>query len=97
MVAVSYKIFKKYHQNLKYNVKKLCISHLLLVGILSILQLSINNSGGVGVLLNGQNLLNVTKFICQQSLTIILMIFAKNLFLISSVSSIKFGSKDNKV
>ena len=67
---------KKYLQNLKCNnVKKVCIFHLILVGILSILPLSIKNRGGS---LNGQNLLSVTKVICRQSLTIILMIFTKN-------------------
>ena len=34
-MAVSYKNFyKKYLQNFKYNVKRLCILHLILVGIL---------------------------------------------------------------
>ena len=50
-----------------------CIFHLILVGILSILILSIKNGGGGkggGVLLNGQNLLNVTKNICWQSLSL---------------------------
>ena len=62
----------------------MCIFHLILVGIpSSILVLSIKNSGvrgknsrvreggggrGVGVFLNGQNLLSVTKIICRQSL-----------------------------
>ena len=66
---------KKYLQNLKYSVKKVCIFHLILVGILSILSLSIKNRGSS---LNGQNLLSVTKVICWQSLTTILMIFTKN-------------------
>ena len=66
---------KKCLQNLKYNLKKVCIFHLILVGILSILPLSIKYRGGS---LNGQNLLSVTKVICRQSLTIILMIFTKN-------------------
>ena len=46
--------------------------HLILVGILYILRLSVKNRGcgeGVGILLHGQNLLSVTKVICRQSLT----------------------------
>ena len=52
-------------------IKKVCIFHLSLVGIPSILILSVKNRGvgvGVGGLLNGQNLLSVMKVICQQSL-----------------------------
>ena len=38
--------YKKYPQNLKYNVKRACIFHLILVGILSILMiLSVKNTG----------------------------------------------------
>ena len=33
--------YKKYFQNLKYNVKKACIFQLILVGILSILIVSV--------------------------------------------------------
>ena len=56
-------------QNLKYNVKKLCTFHLILVGILSILILSVKNRGGrEGGFLNGQNLLSVAKVIFRQSL-----------------------------
>ena len=45
--------YKNYFQNLKYNVKKECIFHLLVVGILSILILSVKNrnsgeGGGAG-------------------------------------------------
>ena len=36
---------KKYLQNLKYNVEKAFIFHLILVGVLSILILSIKNRG----------------------------------------------------
>ena len=36
---------KKYLQNLKYNVKKICTFHLVLVGILSILILYVKNRG----------------------------------------------------
>ena len=39
--------FKKYLQNFKYNVKKVCIFQLILVGIPSILILSIKNRGWV--------------------------------------------------
>ena len=76
--------YKKYLQNLKYIVKKVFIFHLILVGILSILPLSIKNRGGWGrgrqvggFSFNWQNPLSMTKVICWQSLTIILMIFTK--------------------
>ena len=74
--------YKRYLQNLKYIVKKVCIFHLILVGILSILPLSVKNRGrwgarGGGDSLNWQNPLSMTKVICWQSLTIILMIFTK--------------------
>ena len=46
-MAVSYKNFyKKYLQNFKYNVKRLCILHLILVGILYFL---LRTGGGVGL------------------------------------------------
>ena len=64
--------YKKYPQNLKYNVKEVCIFHLILVGILSILILSVTlkgTGGGVGCLINEKNLLSVTKVICRQSLS----------------------------
>ena len=56
----------KYLQNVKCNVKKVYIFHLILFGILSILILSIKNTnrGVRGLLLNGQNLLIMTKVIC---------------------------------
>ena len=54
--------FKKYLQNLvKYIVKRVCIFHLIWVGILSILIFSIKNRGIGGFLLNKQNLLCVTS------------------------------------
>ena len=51
--------YKKYLQNLKYNVKKVCIFHLILVGIVSILILPHEEQGdqAEGGLLNGQDLL----------------------------------------
>ena len=57
--------------------------HLIFVGILSILIFSVNNRGGVvdRVLLNGQNLLSMTKVICQQSLTYLCIWFYVNLYL----------------
>ena len=77
-MALSHKFYKKYLQNLKYNVKRTRIFHLILFGILSILILSVKNSGegggggggggGEEILLNGQNPLSVTKVICRQSL-----------------------------
>ena len=63
--------YKMYVQNLKYNIKGPCMFHLILVGILSILILSVKNRGwgrgggrGGRVFVNGQNLLSVTKVIC---------------------------------
>ena len=59
--------FYKNVQNLKYNIKGACMFHLILVGILSILILSVKNrgwGGGGRVFVNGQNLLSVTKVIC---------------------------------
>ena len=61
--------YKRYLQNLKYNVKRVCILRLILFGILSILILSVKYRGGG--LLNGQNLLSVAKVICRQSLKIL--------------------------
>ena len=68
---------------MKHNGKKVYIFYLILIGILSILILSVKNWGGgggggggrgggeeVGGLLNGQILLSMTKVICRQSLTI---------------------------
>ena len=74
MVVYILQIFIRstYIQNLKYNVKTVCIFHLILVDILSILLLSVKNRGvvvGGGGLLNGQNPLSVTKVICRQSLS----------------------------
>ena len=54
---------KEYLQNLKYNIKRGCIFHWILVGIPFVLILSVNNRGGF-FWLNGQNLLNVAKVIC---------------------------------
>ena len=46
-LAILYKfLFKTYLQNLKYNVKGVCIFHLILVGILSISTSSFKNKGG---------------------------------------------------
>ena len=53
--------YKKYLQNLKYNVKRAHILNLILVGIPSILILSVKQEQGG--LLNGQNLLSMTKVI----------------------------------
>ena len=49
--SIIYKFFEdftKYIQNLKYNVKRTCIFHLILVSILSILILSVENRGRGG-------------------------------------------------
>ena len=63
--------FKRYLENLKYNVKRACMFHLILFGILSILIFSVKNRGvgdarrgRGGGLLNGQNPLSMTKVIC---------------------------------
>ena len=69
LAAVSYiHFFKKYLQNLKHNVKRACIFHLILVGIVS--SLSIKNGAGF-FLPNRQNqlALNMTfaKYICLWS------------------------------
>ena len=67
LVAYLTNFYKKYLQNLKYNVKRGCIFHLMLVCFPSILILSVKNRGGGGLkgfFLNGQNLLSVTKVIC---------------------------------
>ena len=65
MVAVS---FPEVSSKLEIQCKKACIFHLTLAGILSILMmLSIKSSGQGRGFLNGKNLLNMTKVICQQS------------------------------
>ena len=64
-----YKKYSSYLQNFKYNVKKVCIFQLILVGIPSIFISSVKNRGVRGGLLNKQNLLSVTEVICRQSLT----------------------------
>ena len=51
---------------MKYNVKQVCIFHLILLGIPSNLMLSIKSKKVLKF--NGQNLLSVTKVIYQQSL-----------------------------
>ena len=59
-----------YLQNFKYNLKRVCIFHLILVGILI---LPVKNRDGVGRgrwgVLNAKNLLSMTKVICQHSLS----------------------------
>ena len=56
--------YKNYFQNLKYDVKRACIFHLILVGILSILILPVKNRGVVFFPFNRQNPLSVTEVIC---------------------------------
>ena len=57
--------YKKYLQNFKCSVKRVRIFHLIMLGIPSILILSVKKKGmGEGGLLNEQNLLSVTKAIC---------------------------------
>ena len=69
-MTVPYKVLQEVPSKLEIrckNVKKACIFHLVLVGIPSVLILSVKNKGSGG-LLNEQNLLSMTKVICQQSL-----------------------------
>ena len=61
LVAVSYNFPQKH---LLCSVKRGCIFNLILVGIPSSLILSVKNIGVRGFLLNGQNLLSMTKVIC---------------------------------
>ena len=69
---------------MKYNLKGTCIFNLILVGTPSSVTLSVKNRGGGGRdLLNGQNLLSVTKGICQWSL---MNSFYKNQSKVISVS-----------
>ena len=70
MVAHLTNFNKKYLQNLKYNVKRGCIFHLILVVILLILILSVKNwEVKVEVLLKWQNLLSMTKLFVDSPLT----------------------------
>ena len=62
---------------MKYNVKKACIFHSILVCILSILILSIKNRGVGGFWVNGQNLLSMAIVICWQSLKSYLILLRK--------------------
>ena len=71
-LALSYKILKdvkiwntslKYLQNLKYNMKGASIFHLILVGILSVLILSVKSMGAGGFLLNWQNPLSMESYL----------------------------------
>ena len=68
LVAYLTNFYKTYLQNLKYNVKRGCIFHLILVGIPSILILPVKDRGVGGGVLNGQNPSSVTKVICRQAL-----------------------------
>ena len=68
-MALLTNFFKKYLQNLKYNVKRTCTFLILLVYYPSHRSiLSVKNKGGWGDLLNEQNLLSMMKVICGQSL-----------------------------
>ena len=73
--VLSYSIFAVYRRSTfktSNTIKRVCIFHLILVGIPSFLILPIKNRGeGVGFfLLNRQNPLRMTKVICRQSLTV---------------------------
>ena len=89
-----------YLQNLKYSTEEACIFHLILVGILSILILSIKNRGiGFFFLLKGQNLLSVTKVICLQSLIHIAIyqsFYCIYIYMSTFVLYIIFITKDRK-
>ena len=60
------KLYKKYLQNFIYSVKRVCIFHLILIDIASILLLSVKNRGAEG-LLNGQSPLSVTSYLSTVS------------------------------
>ena len=90
--------YNMYVQNLKYNIKGACMFHLILVGILSILILSIKNNMGVGgggrggsVFVNEQNLLIAMKVFVDSPLAKI--IFHKFLELHSTLSKKRFSSQ----
>ena len=59
-------LYKTYFQNLKYNMKRACIFHLILVGILSILISSVKNRRAVGgFLLNWKNPLSMESYLSK--------------------------------
>ena len=61
-------LYKKYIQNLKYCIKRVCIFHLILVLVFnSFCYCPLRTGTGF---LNGQNPLSVTKVICQQFLSL---------------------------
>ena len=60
---------KNYLENLTYNVKRACIFHLTLVGILFRLIFSIKNSGVGFFYLTDKISLSLTNVICRWSLT----------------------------
>ena len=62
--------YKKYFENLKYHVKRTCIFHLILVGVLSTFILyvkTVEECGGSGGVLMG-NLLSMAKVIVNSLL-----------------------------
>ena len=63
-INLSYNLTEVPPQNLKYNVKQVCIFNLILVDIPSSLLLSVKIRGRQGFLLNSQNLLFMTNVIC---------------------------------
>ena len=63
-INLSYNLTEVPSQNLKYNVKQVCIFNLILVDIPSSLLLSVKIKGRQGFLLNSQNLLFMTNVIC---------------------------------
>ena len=74
LVAVSYIFFKKYPQNLKYNIKEgLFFIWFSLVFVHPSWYCPLTTGGGGGgggrVLLNGKKLLSMTEVISRQSLT----------------------------
>ena len=78
-------VLKQIQYFLKCNVKRACICHLILVGILFILILPVKNSGwvlrrgGGGGVINRRNLLSVMKVIFRQSLKLVgLSCYLKN-------------------
>ena len=72
LVAASYKlkIIRRSTFEISNKIKRVCIFHLILVGIPSILIFPVKNRGGGRSVLNRQISLSVTKVTCQHSLNL---------------------------
>ena len=73
LVDVSYRFYKRYLQNLKYNVKRACIFHLILVGYFIELDIVCQEQGEAFLLIKGQNLLSVTKLFVHGPLWLLVL------------------------